>query len=140
LIDACTEIFLAHEADILNASFDNALTDHCQYKEALQAISDVSIKKIYRAKHVVEIEASGHQILPGLLEDFCESGEQLLMRHSNSRKYDNLVLLLPEEVRNSIRKNPDNIYLMLRQVVDFVSGLTDKHALRLYRKIKGISL
>jgi dGTPase len=29
---------------------------------------------------------------------------------------------------------------MLREVLDFVSGLTDKHALSLYRKIKGISI
>jgi dGTPase len=28
---------------------------------------------------------------------------------------------------------------MLRSVIDFISGLTDRHALSLYRKIKGIS-
>lgn len=139
LIDACTTVFIAHETEILDGKFDHALTDHCLYKETLRQISDVSVQKIYRAKHVVEIEASGHQILPGLLEEFCEAGEHLLLNKS-SRKYQNLVLLLPEEVRSAIMKNPGNTYLMLRQVVDFISGLTDKHALRLYRKIKGISI
>lgn len=139
LIDSCTEIFLSHEAEILDAKFDHALTDLCEFKDALKLISDVSVKKIYRARHVVEIEASGHQILPGLLEEFCKTGEHLMLNRK-SRKYDNLLLLLPEEVVAAIGRHPGNTYLMLRQIVDFVSGLTDKHALSLYRKIKGISL
>jgi dGTPase len=139
LIHACTEVFLSHEPDILEGTFDHALTDLCEFKDSLRQISDVSVKRIYRARHVVEIEASGHQILPGLLEEFIKAGEHLLHKKS-SRKYDNLVLLLPEEIVSAILKNPGNTYLMLRQVVDFISGLTDKHALSLYRKIKGISL
>jgi dGTPase len=139
LIDASTEIFLSRESEILDGNFDQSLTDLCVFKEALEQITDVSVRKIYRARHVVEIEASGHQILPGLLEEFCRTGEHLLTGKA-SRKYDNLVLLLPEEVVNSIKKNPGNTYQMLRHIVDFVSGLTDKHALSLYRKIKGISL
>lgn len=139
LIDSCTEIFLSHEAEILAATFDHALTDLCEFKDTLKLISDVSVKKIYRARHVVEIEASGHQILPGLLEEFCRTGDHLMLNR-RSRKYDNLLLLLPEEVVAAIGRNPGNTYVMLRHIVDFISGLTDKHALSLYRKIKGISL
>src|SRR5690606_37908412 len=75
LIESCTEIFLSHESEILDAQFDYALTDHCRFAGALKEISDLSVSRIYRAKHVVEIEASGHQILPGLLEEFCRAGE-----------------------------------------------------------------
>jgi dGTPase len=62
------------------------------------------------------------------------------MKRLPSRKYENLTLLLPSEVVHSIQRHPDNYYLMLREIIDFISGLTDKHALSLYRKIKGISL
>jgi dGTPase len=139
LIESSTQIFLSHEEKILSGAFDHALTDLSDFKEALKQITEVSVNKIYRAKHVVEIEASGHQILPGLLEEFCRAGEHLMGR-GKSRKYDNLVLLLPEEINKAILEKPDNTYLMLRSIIDFVSGLTDKHALSLYRKLKGISL
>lgn len=139
LIDAATEIFLSHEPDILQNKFDHAITDLCVFKESLEEISRISVEKIYRSKQVIEIEAAGHQILPGLLEEFCKTGEHLLSGKS-SRKYSNLILLLPEEAICEIKKTPDNHYQMLRQIVDFISGLTDKHALSLYRKIKGISL
>jgi dGTPase len=138
LIDASTEIFLSHEQDLLDGSFDQALTNLCVFHDALEEISNVSIQKIYHAKHVVEIEASGHQILPGLLEEFTQTGIHLI-RQTRSRKFNNLSLLLPAEIATSIRGSLDP-YHMVRGIIDFISGLTDRHALSLYRKIKGISL
>lgn len=61
-------------------------------------------------------------------------------RQARSRKYQNLQLLLPQEVQLNIKAQPQNVYFMLRNIIDFISGLTDRHALSLYRKIKGISL
>jgi dGTPase len=139
LINATSKVFLDNEETILSGAFDHALTDLCEFSEALKKISKVSVEKIYRARHVVEIEASGHQILPGLLEEFCQAGNHLMSK-SASRKYENLILLMPDEVKNSILQNPSDHYTMLRNVTDFISGLTDKHALSLYRKIKGISI
>ena len=139
LMDECSSLFLSKEEDILSGTFDQALADHCPSKEALQKIIDVSRTKIYQARQVVEIEAAGHEVLPGLLEEFTKAGHYL-MQNQKSRKYLNLQLLLPKEVYLEITAHPENVYLMLRNVIDFVSGLTDRHALSLYRKIKGISV
>ena len=62
------------------------------------------------------------------------------MKDKASRKYHNLRLLLPADIVSSIKIKPEDSYHMLRNIIDFVSGLTDRHALVLYRKIKGISL
>lgn len=139
LIDATTEVFLSREQELLDGKFDQALVDFCSYSEPLRQISQTSIDRIYHAKHVVEIEASGHQILPGLLEEFTETGIYLVEK-KHSRKYHNLSLLLPVEIASAIDTMPGNYYHMLRHMIDFISGLTDRHALSLYRKIKGISL
>lgn len=138
LMEECATIFLDHEADILNGKFDQALADHCASRNELKEIIKVSIDKIYRARQVVEIEATGHAVLPGLLEEFTTAG-LYLMRNTKSRKYQNLQLLLPEETRLAIQHDPANTYNMVRQVLDFISSLTDRHALSLYRMINGIS-
>lgn len=138
LMQECTELFLAHETEILNGNFDTALADECSSKNGLTQIIDVSVEKIYKARTVVEIEASGHEILPGLLEEFMKAGSSLMEKKS-SRKYENLQKLIPEDISNAILSAPTDHYLMLRNIIDFVSGMTDKHALSLYRKIKGIS-
>lgn len=138
LIDACTEVFLSNEVAVLSGQFDAALTDLCEYEQALRAISEISVERIYRAPHVLEIEAAGHRVLPGLVDSFVHAGEWMLTR-TPSRQLENMALLLPPEVRTAI-ETENTAYGMLRAVLDFVSGLTDRHALALYRKINGISL
>jgi dGTPase len=139
LMDECCDSFLENEADIVSGKFDQALTDHCISKKALNDIIKVSVEKIYRARQVVEIEATGHEVLPGLLHEFMLAGQHLAQK-TTSRKYSNLSLLLPEDVSWSIQQAPKNAYALARNVIDFISGLTDRHAISLYRKIKGTSI
>jgi dGTPase len=138
LMQECTSLFLDHEKEILDGKFDQALADECSSKNGLKEIINVSVEKIYKARTVVEIEASGHEVLPGLLAEFTKAGSSLLEK-TKSRKYENLQKLIPEDISNAIILSPGDHYNMLRNIVDFVSGMTDKHALSLFRKIKGIS-
>ena len=134
LMDECSTLFLDSEKEILAGTFNKALADLCTSKDALKAIIDISVEKIYRSRNVVEIEASGHQVLPGLMEEFLTAGLQLYEK-KKSRKYENLVLLFPEDIRQNIQQAAD-YYSAARYVVDFVSGLTDRYAISLYKKIK----
>lgn len=138
LMHECTTLFLDHEKDILAGKFDQALADECPSKGGLKAIINLSVEKIYRARTVVEIEATGHEVLPGLLEEFTKAGSSLLTK-TRSRKYENLQKLIPEDISDAILSSPTDHYNMLRNIIDFVSGMTDRHALSLYRKIKGIT-
>lgn len=135
LVEECTALFLDEEKNILDGKFDKALTDVIASKDALSKISKISVERIYRARTVVEIEASGHVVLPGLLEEFIETG--LSFHKEASRKYKNLQLLLPEEIRWELKQSNESTYHTLRLIADFVSGLTDRHALSLFGKIKG---
>lgn len=137
LMNECCALFLDNEKEILEGTFDQALADHCPSKEALKQIIDVSVKKIYRARQVVEIEATGHAVLPGLLEEFLQAGQHLALQGS-SRKYSNLTLLFPEDIKWNIQQDPTP-YSVARNMVDFISGLTDRHAISLFKKIKGFA-
>ena len=139
LIEAATVVFLDHEQAMLDGEFDQALMDLCEFSKSIKIIGDVSARKIYHAPNVVEIEAAGHEVLPGLLHEFIQAAIQLA-QGGKSRKYQNLGMLLPEETRREIQQHPDNPYHLLRLCIDFISGMTDRHAISLYRKIKGISL
>lgn len=139
LIADVVEVFLQNETAILSGIFDQALTDLGSYKNQLKQIIDISISKIYRARHVVEIESAGFEVLPGLLDEFIKAAEHLVKKNQ-ARKYANLARLLPAETVAIIQANRDNTYLHFREVIDFVSGLTDTHALSLYRKINGFEI
>lgn len=135
LTEECATVFLDHENEILEGKFDKALADSCLSKSALDVIASISREKIYRARTVVEIEASGHAVLPGLLEEFVAAATHLVTG-GTARKYSNLASLISEEIVWQLRQQPTP-YLTLRNVIDFVSGLTDRHAINLFRRIKG---
>ncbi len=139
LMGECAALFLDNEEAMLGGNFDQALADHCLSRNGLKEIIQVSIKKIYRARQVVEIEAAGHEVLPGLLHEFTLAG-LYLSQQRKSGKYENLQLLIPADTRQAILQKPDDVYTVLRHVLDFISGLTDRHAVSLFRKIKGITV
>jgi dGTPase len=139
LVNDAVTVFLDNEPDMLTGKFDQALTDLGSYKNELKQIISISVEKIYRARHVVEIESAGFEVLPGLLNEFTKAAEQAV-KNNQAKKYTNLMRLLPSETLQIILDNPDDTYLHLREVIDFVSGMTDTHALTLYRKIKGFQI
>lgn len=138
LTEDCCRVFLDNEPGILNGSFDTALTDAGTFASALRKISDVSVQKIYRARPVMEIEAAGFEALPGLMEEFTRAAMHLA-RKNQPRKSATVARLMPTELVQTITTTQD-AYIVLRLVTDLVSGLTDRHALALFRKIKGISV
>lgn len=140
LIEQCAQVFLSNDNEILSGNFDHALTDLIPSRDILEEIIGVSIKKLYRSPIVLEIEAAGFEVLGGLLESLTTASHKYLFERSvMSRKEYSVFSLLPDGLRNSIAAESTS-YGMLRQIMDFVSGLTDRHAVGMYRKMKGISL
>ena len=121
-------------------NFDKALTDIIPSAKALQKITEVSVQKIYRSKVVLEKEAAGFQVIEGLLEVFSKAlYNQFYSPENFSGKDKSILRLLPEDFPLKGWGAEVNPYPLLRTLVDFISGMTDKYALNLYRRVKGIS-
>jgi len=137
LIQDASDVFLQSDTDILNGTFEKALTDCGRYASQLQLISDFSIEHIYNSQRVVELQAAGFEILPRLTELFADAALcEKLEPAKLSSKQKNLLRLLPGH-RNV---NQAGAYEITRQVLDFVSGLTDRHALLLHKKLMGVQI
>ena len=140
LIRETVEVFILHEENMRKGNFDKALTDTIPSAKALAEISHRSVIKIYRAQVVLEKEAVGFQVLDGLLAAFSKA----LYHHCYapelvSGQDKSLLRLLPEDFPMKGFGTEVNPYPLLRALVDFISGMTDKYALNLYRRVKGIS-
>ncbi|RZS95872.1 dGTPase [Cecembia calidifontis] len=141
LIEECVQAFKEKEEDILKGVFDQSLTDIIPAAQALSEISNLSVEKIYRSKPVLEKEAAGFQVLEGLLEVFSQAlNHKYYQTDLYSGKDRSILRLLPSDFPMEGWGEQTNPYPMLRALVDFISGMTDKFALSLYRKVKGIAL
>jgi len=136
LINQTVKVFLANEEEMLTGEFDKSLTDLLPAASALQKIKEVSIKNIYRSKIVVEKEVAGYEVLNGLLETLINSLQGHLK--GNPTTYHKIVLrTLPDPIKETAALP---VYKALRIMLDYISGMTDTHALTLYRKLKGMAL
>lgn len=140
LIDETVAAFTHYEASMCKGNFDKALTDVIPSTKALQAITEVSIEKIYRSQVVLEKEVAGFQVLEGLLEVFAQALYHKFYASERFSGQDKGILrLLPRDFSLHGWGEEVNPYPLLRLLLDFISGMTDKYALNLYRRVKGIS-
>ena len=136
LVNELAKVFLDEEKNILNGKFENELITEIKRANALKRIKDISIAKIYKSRSVVEREVAGYEVLGGLLDTFIDSYNEAYEGKISS-KNRSVFALLPSRISEDI---PDDLYLRLLRIIDFVSGMTDSFAVSLFRKIKGISL
>ncbi len=133
LVDECSVAFLENEQLILEGKFEGALIKHISDipNKANREATEISYKKIYKTKDVVDIELAGHRII-GFLLDTLISAIQ-----TPDAAYSKLIL---SRVPEQFNVNTGNTYDKILSILDFVSGMTDVYALDLYRKITGMSL
>ncbi len=136
LVNELAKVFLDEEKNILSGKFEDDLISEIKRVDALMQIKDISINKIYKSRSVVEREVAGYEVLGGLLDTFIHSYNEAFNKII-SPKNKSVFALLPNRITEEI---PNDLYLRLLRIIDFVSGMTDSFAVSLFRKIKGISL
>ena len=129
LINDAVRVFVENEEAILKGEFPYALMDKSKYKAQIDDIIQLSVKKIYQSREVIEKELSGYQIINNLLDKFSTAYNNDF--EGKATNYDTLLLkILPE--KHLIKK--ESTYERLLHICHFVSMLTDGKAV-LYNKI-----
>lgn len=140
LVQECSDLFEQHEAAMLTGTFDQSLSDLIPSARYTAEIADYSSPHIYNSRHVLEIQAAGFEVLPGLLEyfntaleDFYSNGKKCSGQSTNTVRMMKKMGIISDDI-------PASAYSRNRMIIDYISGMTDRHAVNFYRKIKGISL
>ncbi len=133
LVEECTEIFLAHEEDILRDRFEGSLLKELspRKKRAFANCSETAWSKIYCAKEVLNVELAGHKIFTSLLDHLLEA------LHKPHYAYSKALL---GRFSSQYETKQSTNYGKIQCALDFISGMTDVYALDLYRSITGMNL
>ncbi len=131
LIDEAAETFMENEEAILKGAFAKALLDKSKYEAQIADILAISISNIYQSPEVVEKEIAGYEVLSSLLDARCNAiGE-------NVTHYDKLIIKLFDEV---VIDEGGLLYTQLMQVCNAISIMTDGKSLRIFQKLRGLSI
>lgn len=132
----CADVFIINKETIIQGNYTNSLiNDIPELKDVLKEIEDVSVQKIYNYKKVVKLELAGFRIMSGLVEDFVTAA--LTPKESRQKEHKKVLELLPSQFAF---KEEDSPYIKVMHIVDFIAGMTDLFALKLYRNLRGIEL
>ena len=129
----CVRALVKNEEQILEGTLQGSLIDHISEvpRKAYKKCTEVSYRKIYQSKPVLDVELSGYKIMETLMKSLVDAAihpekfhsQQLIKRFSS--QYD---------IQSS------NLETRIMAVIDYISGMTDVYALDIYQKINGISL
>ncbi len=133
LVNLCVDVFVEHEDELLAGTFSGPLVDHIsdRAREAYKTCADLSVKRIYRSKVVLDTELAGYKIIENLMHTFVEA-----VIHSD--RYHSQQLL--NMVSSQYDIHADDLETRVMAVIDYICGMTDVYALELYQKINGLSL
>lgn len=133
LVNKSTDVFLDHQNEILNGSFDDTLIDNVEKNfGALKSIQEISLEKIYQHDTVIQIEIAGYNVMSELLSLFIPA----LLKEKPSHKEEKVLRLFPYQFTEF--EISTSRYEKVMNALDYLSGMTDEYATEMYRKLKGI--
>jgi dGTPase len=136
LTERCAQVFLDNKEEILAGTFEKALLEEIdEAKEILKKIEDVSVERIYNYHNVVKIELAGFRIMSGLIEDLVEAA--LTPKDERVKRHKKVLKLMP---KSFLFEEEDMPYKKIMCVIDYISGMTDLYALKLYKNLRGIDI
>ena len=129
----CVKAFVEHEEEILEGTFEGSLIKHiCDLpRQAYKHCQEVSKKKIYQSKLVLDVELSGYKIMETLMQNLIEAAVHPEKFHSQQ---------LIKRFSSQYDIQSDDLETRIMAVIDYISGMTDIYSLDIYQKICGISL
>ena len=139
LVKQVTVAFAEHEPEMLTGQFDQPLTEVIDAHLVLEEIKKCMSELVYSQPGVVEIEAAGFTVIPGLL-DLYWSAVTATDSQPDYRRAQKIKKLIPKVYRPNITKERNRDYYQILRIVDYVSGMTDSFALSRYKALHGISL
>ncbi len=130
LVQAVASIFIRNEQDFVSGNLDKALLDLLpdDMQNNLNQIIEDSINKIYRSETVLRIEMAGKKVIPDLLDKFV-SAALYPSQHKQLKK------ILPVAYQSG-----QNTYEKILNATMFISNMTDRQAVELYKNLNGIEL
>lgn len=130
LVKQTVEVFLDREADIVNGNYNRSLISDIKHNGYLKDIKTLSEDTCYLMKEVVKAEIGGKKALNEVLNQLS------YLALSGDGKDDKKL----KKIVGTSFLEIESCYEKLLSIIDFVSGMTDRYTVSLYRQLYGIEL
>ena len=133
--------FVNNWETIMNGTHRDDLLRASHHRYTIKILKAEMYQNVYPL--LADIHAAAYTILSDLIGRFARAVAEWDTEKTLEPGFHNYIQLIPEKLRNAYHKEKgsdeiENLYLRLRMVNDFISGMTDGYALELYQKLNAI--
>lgn len=142
MIEAVLDVFKDKYDLIMNGELEDELIMQSSAKDIRLAYKKLT-SMIFNSKSILKKELAGWEAIKGLLEIFVSAAESPNFKASGNCRESRLYNIISLNYRTIYERYPaynNNMYNRLRLIVDYISGMTDRHAITLFQELKGIKL
>jgi len=143
-VTCCARAFVDHYRELMNGVFEQELSAVSSEAKIMKALKAFAFEHIYQNGAILKLELMSNEILTFLMDRFMDA---LIVYDSEEpmneiqRKY--IELLSKNYVDNYLRSargksDGEKLYDRLLLGCDFIAGMTDSYAKRLYQELRGI--
>ena len=144
MIACATEGFVDHYQAIMEGSYEKDLFEGTFGKAMMDALGDIAYRYAFCSKPIIKLELGADAIFDFLLGKFTDAVLYFDTDHQMSAVQKKMVSLISDNhmriyrICSDQKSEAEKLYLRLLLVTDYISGMTDSFAKRLYQELNGI--
>lgn len=147
LITCSTDTFVENYEAIMDGSFRNDLIGSSTGRFVINALSDIAYRYVFISKPILKLEVAASNIFEFLLPNFSDAFiyyDTPLWKENKTALREKLTMLMSDNYLRIYRKysegvdDTEKLYLRLLMVTDYICGMTDSFAKRMYQELSGI--
>lgn len=142
MIESIVKSFEENYDEIMEGKLENEIIDISDAKDIRKAYKTLQYI-VFDDKSILKKEIAGWEAIYGLLEIFVTASQSESFISSGNNLEARLYKIIStshRKVYEDVEKHSNTEYKKLQLIVDFISGMTDRYAIRLFQQLKGIKI
>jgi dGTPase len=135
-IQSCVEAFKENYDSIMQGSFSNSLVECSSLRNNFAEIKKIARERLFTSKRKTELEVSGRNVVRAILNSAIGVYERLMECDWRQDDLGGYHRQLWRAIGLDLRDVIDP-YTALHSLTDYVSGMTDRYAVRIARMVSG---
>jgi len=137
LVKQTVEAFRDNLPQIMNGTFNDNLMNKVKSGKEIKEMMVLCKEKLFKDRNVLQAELAGFEVIHRLLEIFTTA-----LRNNERKTKGDIEMVSRDwkivELLKQSTKLPNHRYEWLICATDYVSGMTDRYAVDLYRRLSGM--
>lgn len=144
MIACATAGFVEHYREIMDGTYGKDLFCGTYGKPMMDALGDIAYRYAFCSKPIIKLELGADAVFDFLLDKFTDAILYYDTERRLSAVQSKMVSLISDNhmriyrICSEGRSREEKLYLRLLLVTDYISGMTDSFAKRLYQELNGI--